>query len=92
MKFLSRVPDHLKSLEEVLERLQETGLCVTIKKCKFIRPSTNYLGHGIDGFGLHDKVEPALFPWLVLELKSFTYYSTYMEMGERAFTHSKEVL
>ena len=45
--------EHLKSLEEVLKRLQEAGLQVKKHKCQFLAPSVSYLGHVIDSSGLH---------------------------------------
>lgn len=80
--------EHLKALEEVLNRLDTSGLRVKRKKCEFMRSSVNYLGHKIDETGLHplqDKVEaikavPA--PRSVHELKSYlgilTYYGKFL--------------
>ena len=45
--------EHLKSLEEVLSRLEKAGLRVKRKKCEFMRSSVEYLGHKIDETGLH---------------------------------------
>ena len=49
--------EHLKSLEEVLKRLQEAGLQVKKHKCQFLAPSVSYLGHVIDSSGLHPEPE-----------------------------------
>ena len=38
------VTEHLKSLEEVLRRLGQSGLRVKKKKCLFMVPSLSYLG------------------------------------------------
>ena len=45
--------EHLKSLEEVLRRLEEGGLIVKKSKCEFMVPSVQYLGHRINDKGLH---------------------------------------
>ena len=80
--------EHLKILDEVLERLEKAGLRVKKPKCRFMVPSVNYLGHQIDSEGLHplaDKVkavEEAPAPRNVQELKSFlgllTYYGKFL--------------
>ena len=44
---------HLKSLEEVLRRLERVGLCVERQKCVFMALSVLYLGYVIDAQGLH---------------------------------------
>lgn len=45
--------DHLRSLEEVLRRLEKAGLRVKKSKCRFMQPSIIYLGHLIDADGIH---------------------------------------
>ena len=80
--------EHLKSLEEVLRRLGQSGLRVKKKKCLFMVPSVSYLGHKIDADGLHplpDKlqaVKAAPTPRNVSELKSYlgllTYYGKFL--------------
>jgi len=45
--------EHLESLEEVLMRLASVGLSVKRSKCKFLVPSIEFLGHLIDGMGIH---------------------------------------
>ena len=44
---------HLKSLEEVLRRLERVGLRVERQKCIFMALSVSYLGYAIDAQGLH---------------------------------------
>ena len=44
--------EHLESLEEVFMRLASVGLSVKRSKCKFLVPSTEFLGHPIDGMGI----------------------------------------
>ena len=80
--------DHLKSLEEVLKHLDKAGLRVKMKKCEFMKPEVDYLGHKIDKTGLHplpDKVQAiqdAPTPLAVHELKSYlgllTYYNKFL--------------
>jgi len=80
--------EHLKSLEQVLERLAKAGLRVKKPKCIFMAPSVAYLGHVIDAKGIHplpDKVkaiQQAPTPKNVTELKSYlgllTYYGKFL--------------
>ena len=41
--------EHLKHLREVLTRIQEAGLTVKPKKCKYGMAQCSYLGHVIGG-------------------------------------------
>ena len=76
---------HLKTLDEVLSRLDRAGLRV---KCTFMRPTVTYLGHKIDADGLHpvpDRVtaiQEAPSPKSVSQLRSFlgmlSYYSKFL--------------
>lgn len=45
--------DHLRKLSLVLERLLTTGFRLNKAKCKFLQNCVIYLGHKIDGEGLH---------------------------------------
>ena len=45
--------DHLRSLEEVLERLQKANLRAKKSKCRFLVSSVSYLGYKLDEDGLH---------------------------------------
>ena len=54
---------HLQNLEEVLKRPQHHGLRFKPTKCRFMQSSVEYLGHCIDGSGVHptsQKVEVIL--------------------------------
>ena len=78
---------HLQTLEEVLKRLERTGLKAKMNKSQFMESSVSYLGHRIDAEGLHplpDKVQAivdALDPQNVQELKSYlgllSYYGKF---------------
>lgn len=80
--------DHLRTLSLVLERLLTAGFRLNKTKCKFLQPSVVYLGHKIDGEGLHpteDKltaIRDAPRPKDVTALKSFLgllmFYSRFM--------------
>ena len=80
--------EHLQILEEVCARLAKADLKVKKHKCKFMVRSVPYLGHVIDGEGLHplpEKVEgirQAPTPKNVTELKSYlgllTYYGKFL--------------
>ena len=79
---------HLQTLEEVLKRLERTGLKAKMSKCQFMESSVSYLGHRIDAEGLHplpDKVQAivdAPDPQNVQELKSYlgllSYYGKFL--------------
>ena len=80
--------EHLRSLEEVLRRLDRAGLRLKMEKCEFAKPLVSYLGHIIDKNGLRplpDKVRAihgASTPRSVRELKSYlgllTYYGKFL--------------
>ena len=80
--------DHLQLLNQVLDRLDKAGLRAWKEKCQFFVPSVSYLGHKIDGEGLHplpDKVQAiqeAPSPTNVQELKAYlgllTYYTRFL--------------
>ena len=44
--------DHLKNLEAVLARLEEADMRLKQKKCGFMLPNVEYLGHNISATGL----------------------------------------
>ena len=80
--------EHLHHLAEVLQRLQNSGMCLDKKKCFFFRPSIEYLGHVVDKDGIHpteEKVKaikdaPALTN--ITQLRSFlgllNYYNKFL--------------
>ena len=80
--------DHLHTLSLVLDRLLNAGFRLNKAKCKFLQPSVVYLGHKIDGEGLHpteDKltaIRDAPRPKDAAALKSFLglimFYSRFM--------------
>ena len=69
--------DNLRTLSLVLERLLAAGFRLNKAKCKFLQKCVTYLGHKIDGEGLHptkDKlaaIRDAPRPKDVTALKSF---------------------
>ena len=80
--------EHLKALDEVLNRLEKAGLCLQKQKCSFIQTSVTYLGHSIEADGIWpvpEKVEAvrqAPQPQNAVELRSYlgllTYYSKFL--------------
>lgn len=80
--------EHLRTLDEVFERLKKAGLRAREDKCKFMVKCINYLGHQIDTDGLHplaDKVTAVMdtpSPRNVQELKAYldllTYYGKFL--------------
>ena len=81
--------EHHTHLKQVLERLQKAGLRLKREKCSFGRPSCTYLGHRIDGEGIHPTEEKvsaiinAPEPRNVAELRSFlglvNYYHRFIQ-------------
>ena len=80
--------EHIKNLDEVLQRLQTAGLRLKSSKCLFMAPSVEYLGHVIDSAGLHPTkakvkaITEAPAPRNVTELRSFlgliNYYGKFL--------------
>ena len=80
--------EHLKTLGEVLARLEKAGLRLKRSKCKFMLPSIEYLGHTISASGLQPTKEKvraiveAPAPHNVSQLKSFlgllNYYAKFL--------------
>ena len=44
--------DHRQNLDAVLTRLEEAGMQLKLKKCEFMQPDVEYLGHHISAEGL----------------------------------------
>ncbi len=69
--------EHLRNLDDLLQRLEEFGVRVKVAKCSFMSPEINYLGHILNASGRRpnqDKVKaindmPA--PSDVAEVRSF---------------------
>ena len=80
--------DHLKSLAEVLSRLEKSGQRVKKKKCEFMAESVEFLGYHVDAAGLHtipsklEAIKEAPKPTNVQELRSFlgilNYYGKFI--------------
>ncbi|XP_026054203.1 uncharacterized protein K02A2.6-like [Carassius auratus] len=79
---------HLKTLDEVLSRLEEAGLRLKRVKCVFLADEVEYLGHRVDAQGLHPlgskvkAIEEAPEPRNVTELKAYlgllNYYNKFL--------------
>ncbi|KAL6480987.1 hypothetical protein MHYP_G00090670 [Metynnis hypsauchen] len=80
--------EHLNTLEEVLQRLEKSGLRLKRSKCEFMGKEVTFLGHKINASGLHpltEKVEAiaeAPAPQNVSELKAYlgllNYYHRFL--------------
>lgn len=80
--------EHLKTLREVLECLEEHWLRVKRDKCKFMQEFVDFLGYRIDSLGLHtipsklDAIIQAPHPKDVQQLRSFlgliNYYGKFI--------------
>ncbi len=87
--FSKNVEDHLTRLERVFQRLQEFGLKLELRKCKFFQKEVSYLGHRISADGVAtcpDKVDAVKtwpVPTTVRELRAFlglaSYYRRYVK-------------
>ena len=81
----STVTDHLKSLPQILSRLEKAGLRLQKQQCSFMVSSVSYLDYQIDKEGLHplanklDAIKQAPQPRGITELKSFLGLLTYYE-------------
>ena len=77
--------EHLKVLEEVLKRLATAGLRAKRRKCEFMAPHVEFLGHLIDGNGIRPlpekirAIKQAPKPTNITELKSYLgYYGKFL--------------
>nr|XP_033495922.1 uncharacterized protein K02A2.6-like [Epinephelus lanceolatus] len=69
--------DHLQTLDQVLQRLEDAGLRLKRSKCEFMEKEVTFLGHRVDKTGLHPlptkvkAVQEAPTPTSVMELKAY---------------------
>ncbi len=69
--------EHLGTLDQVLQRLEEFGLRLKIGKCKFMEKEVVLLGHKVNAKGIHSvpekvqSVEEAPTLTSVTELKAY---------------------
>ena len=80
--------DHLKNLDEVLQRLKNAGLRLKREKCSLMLPEVQYLGHKISAKGLEPTdekikaIRQASAPQNVSQLRSFlgaiNYYCKFL--------------
>ena len=83
-----RTEEHLKTLDEVLTRLERAGMRLKKLKCQFLLPSVEYLGHKISNEGLQPTdekvraISDAPRPTNRSQLKAFlgliNYYSKFI--------------
>ncbi|CAI6367254.1 unnamed protein product [Macrosiphum euphorbiae] len=92
----STVAEHNARLNKLLNWLNTAGLKVKKEKCNFLQKSIEYLGHKIDGEGLHtlskhvNAIKGAPAPQNRSELKSFlglvTYYAKFIKNAAQVLT------
>ena len=77
--------EHIQLVDQVLERLEKTGLRARKEKCQFFVSSVTYLGHKIDGEGLHplpEAIQEAPPPTTIQEFRAYlgllTYYNKFL--------------
>ncbi len=83
------IHSHLSNLENVLRTLQEAGLKVKLAKCEFLKAQISFLGHKVDGDGIHtmdDKISAIRNfprPKTVKNVRSFVglcdYYRSFID-------------
>ena len=66
--------DHLRNLDEVLQRLQQWGARVNLGKCAFMQESVEYLGYRIGAEGVHPTPVPQNIQQLRSLLGLLNYY------------------
>lgn len=80
--------EHIGRLKQVLIRLEEAGLKISLNKCEFFKSKVSYLGFIIDKHGLHtcenkiSAIKNAPIPRNITQLKSFlgliNYYGRFV--------------
>ena len=80
--------EHLRNLEEVLQRLKKHGIRMKRNKCSFTKDSVEYLGHRVDADGIQATpqkiaaIQNAPMPKNVQQLRSFlgllNYYRKFL--------------
>ena len=81
--------EHVKNLNQVLEKLEGSGLRLKREKCSFFQDSVSYLGHVIDKDGIHPDpkklqgIVDAPEPQNISELRSYlgmiNYYNKFIK-------------
>ena len=81
--FPKSTEEHARHLENVFAILKNNGLKLRIKKCSFMHPNVELLGHIVDKNGVHvddqkvEKVRDAIPPTTRKELRSFLGLAAY---------------
>ena len=80
--------EHNLILEQVLQRLQDSGIHLSAEKCKFGQEQVEYLGHLIDATGIHPTrnkvraINEAPIPTNITQLRAFVglinYYGKFI--------------
>lgn len=66
--------DHLRTLSLVLEHLRSAGFKLNKTECKFLQQSVVYLGHKLDGEGLHPSALNLQPPMMLQGLRMLPHY------------------
>ena len=82
---------HLKNLQQILERLKQAGLKLQPKKCHFLQHQVNFLGHVISSTGISpdpsktSKVKEWPTPTSVQETQRFLGLANYYRQFVKDF-------
>lgn len=84
--------EHLKRLKHVFEKIKDSGMLLSPKKCHFCRKQTKYLGHVISADGVEtdpdktDKVKNWPRPTNVDEVRKFVSFAGYYRRFVKNFS------
>lgn len=84
--YAKTMDEHLKRLEVIFQKLQEFGLKLELKKCRFFQREVTYLGHKLSAEGIStdpEKIQPT--PSTVKELRSFLGFASYYRRFVKSF-------
>ena len=93
MTFLSmaQTKKHNERLCKVLRRLQDINVTLNLEKCKFARNQVPFLGHVIDGDGIHADPEKVTFITNMAVLSNISELRRFLGMVNQLSKFSSEL-